>query len=90
MARPKATAPNFDAQLKEVVAERTKLENQLMKAQDKLRVLDRQQDADKYTELLQPVNELKQRIASIGQQHIELARMVSAMKGGTNHNPPPG
>jgi hypothetical protein len=35
------------------------------------------------------VNDLKQRIAAISQQQIELARMVAAMKGGTNHMPQP-
>lgn len=89
MARPKAKTPNFDAQLKEVVSERTKIENQLHKAQDKLRGTDRQQEAEKYAELLAPVNDLKQRLASITQQHAELARMVATMKGGTNHAPQP-
>ena len=91
MARPKKskpTSPNFDAQRKDVVVERTKLENQLQKAQEKLRTFDRQKDADKYSEALQPVNDLKQRIGRISQEHVELARMVSAMKGGKNHIPP--
>lgn len=84
----KGTAPNFEQQLADVVKERTKLENDLVKKQEKLRGIDRQAQPDKYAEALAPVQEAKAKIGAISQEHVELARMVSAMKGGKNFSPP--
>ncbi len=81
-------APDFEGDLKAVVAERSKLEDQLQTAQAKLREIDRGKETDKYNELLAPVNALKQQIGDISQRHIMLANMVSQMKGGRNFVPP--
>jgi len=82
-------APNFEQRLAEVVKERQRLENDLAKKQEKLRGINRQANPVAYAEALAPVQEAKQRIGDISQEHAELARMVSAMKGGQNFSPPP-
>jgi predicted nucleic acid-binding Zn-ribbon protein len=87
---PKSTTADIEARLKDVVTLRGKLEKQLEAAQDKLRQLDRQRDADKYAQALGPVNQLKQEIGQISNEHAELARVVSMLKGGQNHSPTPG
>lgn len=84
------TAADIEAKLKDVVTQRGKLEKQLEAAQDKLRQLDRQRDADKYAEALGPVNDLKRQIGVISGEHAQLAQVVSILKGGTNHSVPPG
>jgi len=90
---PKAgKAPDFEAELKAVVAERTKLEDQLEKAQAKLRgaEIDRGADPEAYNQLLAPVNDLRQQIGDISQRHIQLANMVTQMRGGRTFGPPRG
>jgi hypothetical protein len=80
-----AEKQDFEAKLKAVVAKRTKAEEELAKLQEKLRGIDRS-DA-KYAQALAPVNEKKAEIGKISQEHVELARMVATLKGGTNHSP---
>jgi hypothetical protein len=83
-------APDFEGELKAVVAERTKLETDLEKAQAKLRAagIDRGAEPEAYNQLLAPVNDLKQRIGDISQRHIQLANMVAQMKGARTFVPP--
>jgi hypothetical protein len=54
-----------------------------------LRGIDRQ-DADAYGAQAAKVNAAKAEIAAISNEHAELARAVSLVAGGTNHNPPAG
>lgn len=79
---------DLSARLKAVVAERTKLEADLAKMQDKLRGIDRQ-DADAYAGQLAKVNAAKAEIGRVSADHAELARAVSLISGGTNHAPQP-
>jgi hypothetical protein len=79
---------DFEKKLADVVKERQRLEGSLMKEQEKLRKIDRQAEPQKYADALGPVNEAKAKIGAISQEHVELARMVSVMKGGQNFQPP--
>lgn len=73
--------------LKVVVAERTKLEGDLAKAQAKLRGIDRQADPDAYAAQLAHVNAAKAEIGRVSAKHVELAQAISLVSGGTNHQP---
>jgi hypothetical protein len=84
-----ARAPDkLTSRLEAVVAEREKAERALAKAQEKLRGIDRQDPS--YPAEAAKVNELKAEIGRISYDHVEIARAVSLVSGGTNHTPPAG
>ncbi len=77
---------DIGGRLKAVVSERHKAEAEYEKRQEKLRKLER--GTAEYDSQLAKVNESRDEIGRIGDEHAELARAYSLAQGGTNHAPP--
>lgn len=77
---------DIGARLKTIVAERHKAEQNHEKLQEKLRGLER--GTPQYDAQLAKVNESRDEIGRISDEHAELARANSLAQGGTNHAPP--
>jgi hypothetical protein len=93
----KATVPDhIEKRLKAVVSERTQLEKELQKEQDKLRKLAGQPEFSASMEQtpratqVAKVNKLKADIGRVSLEHAELARTRTLILGGTNYTLPPG
>jgi hypothetical protein len=78
-----STVDLFKQRLEEVTAEKEKQEAAVMKLQDKLR-------PDPYNaDLRRKVQDAKNDLGKLNNEHSELSRSIATASGATNHFPPP-
>lgn len=91
----KAQVPDhIEKDYQAALKDRKALEDELQGHQEKLRKLGRTQEEraahPEGVEHLARVNDVKNRLRDVAQEHVELARMRARILGGKNYAPPPG